>query len=139
MTTQVTATAEALLSPLKGWGLPAQLGARYHWSARAIYGHDHASNGGFWIDLVWDRLGFEGEATDAEKKELGAWLDKKALPLLRDMADKYELHGREETGETVISGDGYTLRANPCSSHGYLYLSAAPDPTATGKTPRWPS
>jgi hypothetical protein len=113
-------------APPRGWGLHASFGARYHWSARAIYP----------VDLVWDRMSVEGEASPEERKALGAWLDNQALPYLRSIANGSELPAQSEDLEIRVSGDGYTLRANPRGSYGYLYMSAAPDPSATGPTPK---
>ena len=113
------------------WGYPIDNAAVY-WGARAIYTR---AERGWAVDLVWDRSGTSGEATPAERKALGLWIDKRALPVLRAMAEAFELHGPDERGETVISGGGYTLRADPRRSYGYLYLVAYPDATATGPNP----
>lgn len=122
------------------WGLRAAEGTRFHWSARAIYP----------VDLLWDRMSVVGDATEDERKALGRWLDDKALPYLRSLVREQggplrrratnapDFPGTGEDREIRISGDGYTLRANPRGSYGYLYLSAAPDPTATGRTPKVP-
>lgn len=111
----------------QGWGLPPAEGARYHWSARAIYP----------VDLLWDRMAVEGEASEDERRALGRWLDDKALPYLRSLAaNGSTLPLQSDNQEIRVSGDGYTLRANPRASYGYLYMSAAPDPSATGPTPK---
>jgi hypothetical protein len=104
------------------WGLVPTETARFAWGARAIHKG---------VETVWDRQGIDGEATTEEKKALIIWLEKKALPLLRSMDLPYP----EEDREVQVSGDGFTLRANPRASHGYLYLSAAPDASATMPTP----
>ena len=119
------------------WGLvPPEPRPVYAWGARAIYTRSSFIPArGYQIDLVWDRSGPSGEATPAERKALGSWIDKRALPVLRAMAEAFELHGPDERGETVISGGGYTLRADPRRSYGYLYLVAYPDATATGPNP----
>ncbi len=110
----------------RGWGLAPVEGTRYHWSARAIYP----------VDLLWDRMAVEGDASEDERKALGRWLDDQALPYLR--ATVTEFLGQGDDMEIRASGDGFTLRANPRRSFGYLYLSAAPDPSATGPTPKAP-
>lgn len=114
----------------KGWGLPPAAGIAYHWSARAIY-RDGA------IDTLWDRQGIEGECSDEERAALVAWLDDLGFPALR-AAVKAEMLGPNERREISIAGDGFRLRANPNRSYGYLYMSAAPDPTAIGPTPKPP-
>jgi hypothetical protein len=126
MTTETEASATAP----RGWGLDCVEGTRYHWSARAIYP----------VDLLWDRMAVEGDATEGERKALGAWLDNKALPYLRAwFAEGENVPYQSEDREVTVSGDGYTLRASPRASHGYLYLSAAPDPSAqaSGPTPTY--
>lgn len=115
-------------APARGWGLDALPGAAWHWSARAIL-RDGA------VDLVWDRQGVEGEASEEDRKAIGAWLDAKAIPLLRAEARTVD-PGSHAWIE--FAGDGYRLRASPRRSFGYLYLSAAPDPSATAPTPRPP-
>jgi len=115
------------------WGLiPPEPLPPYAWGARAIYTR---AERGWAVDLVWDRSGTSGEATPAERKALGLWIDKRALPVLRAMAEAYEVHQPGDAEETVISGGGYTLRANPRASYGYLYIVAYPDPAATGPAP----
>lgn len=117
----------------KGWGLEAPEGARFHWSARAIY-RDAT------IDLLWDRAGFEGDADADSKRALADWIDAKAIPYLRGyVAHDVAAPLPSERGECiVVRGDGYVLRCDPKASYGYLYLSAAPDPTATDATPPAP-
>jgi hypothetical protein len=116
----------------KGWGLFPADGTRYHWSARAILDND----GG--IDLLHDRMAVEGEASDDERKALGAWLDGKALPYLRaKFATCDDTPYQSECREITVKGDGFTLRADPRASYGYLYLSATVDPTATDPTPSY--
>ena len=120
-----------IAAPLaRGWGLHATPGTAYHWSARAIYER------GTTIDLLWDRMAIEGVATETERAAIGAWLDGKALPYLRMLASSYGAPEGSEDREIRVSGDGFTLRANPRASYGYLYLSAAPDASATEPTPR---
>ena len=130
MNTETPALPEAGATP-RGWGLHPAAGARFHWSARAIY-RDGT------VDLLWDRMGVEGQATEAERKALGAWLDDKAMPVLRALCLGEGAPYPSEDREVTVRGDGYTLRANPRSSHGYLYLSAALDPTSTEPTPKAP-
>lgn len=113
----------------KGWGLEARADAKFHWSARAIYQNRV-------VDLLWDRQSLEGHATAEESAMLQLWLDTKALPVLRARAERLELPASDDRGEVTIEGDGYQLRANPNGSCGYLYLSAAPAPEATGPTPK---
>ncbi len=77
--------------------------------------------------------------TDHERTALSAWLNDKALPWMR----AYVKHGddfpyHDEDREVSVSGDGYVLRANPRASHGYLYMSAEPRPSATHATPIYP-
>ena len=117
----------------QGWGLHPIPGVAYHWSARAIY---ESTNGAPSIDLVWDRMGIEGDVSDEDRAILGAWLDKHALPYLRTRFSSHDAPLCDEDEEIRISGDGFTLRANPRASYGYLYLSAAPDASATEPTPR---
>ena len=126
-TTTTTTTTPAPAPCERGWGLAPEPGTRYHWSARTIL-----ADGG--IDIVWDRTGMEGDYTAAERVALCAWLDV-ALPVLRSHAARSETfpHGSERR-EWLIEGDGFRLRANPNASYGYLYLSAAPCATATGRT-----
>jgi hypothetical protein len=99
--------------------------AAFHWSARAIFQNAH-------VDLLWDRQGIEGEATEAEREALCTWLTKKALPHLRWLAKRIGFLRVDEDREVTVRGDGYELRANPRQSHGYLYLSAAPCAEAIG-------
>jgi hypothetical protein len=120
--------AAALTVP-KGWGLPPAPGARYHWSARAIYQRRT-------VDLLWDRMGVTGGCSDEERTALGHWLDDKALPYLRWLvANGPDAPREDEQREIVVRGDGFTLRANPMSSCGYLYLSATVDAASTEPTP----
>ncbi len=113
----------------RGWGIPASDGVRFHWSARAIF-RDGV------LDLVWDRQGFEGTATDHEKTALSNWLNTKALPWLRACAKHGEdFPSEDESREITVSGDGYVLRADPRSTCGYLYMSACVCPSATQPTP----
>ena len=112
----------------KGWGLHPTPGARYHWSARAIFRERT-------VDLLWDRMAVEGECSDEERKAIGKWLDSKAIPYLRGLAAHYKLPRTDESREITVRGDGFTLRANPRSSCGYLYMSATVDPTSTEPTP----
>ena len=112
-------------APEKGWGLHPRDGAAFHWSARAIFKDGT-------VDLLWDRQGIEGVSTEAERKTLCKWLDDKALPQLRALGKRHELPGTHEDRDVTVRGDGYELRANPRSSYGYLYLSAAPCAEALG-------
>jgi len=116
----------------KGWGLFPTDGTRYHWSARAILDRD----GG--VDTLWDRMAVEGEATEDERKALGAWLDGHALPYLRArFASCDDVPYQSECREIIVKGDGFILRADPRASYGYLYMSATVDPTATAPTPSY--
>lgn len=105
------------------WGLTPTPGARYAWGARAIHKG---------LETLYDRQGIDGEASEEERKALLSWLNERAMPLLRSMDLPYP----EESREVSISGDGFTLRADPRASHGYLYLSAAPDAEANMPTPK---
>jgi hypothetical protein len=114
----------------QGWGLFPLDGTRYHWSARAIYGDGQ-------IDLLWDRQAVEGDASPDERKALAAWLDEKALPYLRHMFKTGEdVPYSSECREITVKGDGFTLRADPRASYGYLYLSATVDPSSVEPTPK---
>jgi len=116
----------------KGWGLFPLDGTRYHWSARAILDND----GG--VDLLHDRMAVEGEASEDERKALGAWLDNHALPYLRArFATCDDTPYQSECREITVKGNGFILRADPRASYGYLYLSATVDPTATDPTPSY--
>jgi len=116
----------------RGWGLHPVSCARYHWSARAIYQRAQ-------IDLLWDRMGVEGQCSDDERKALGRWLDDKALPYLRwSVQFGPDAVSGDEDREITVCGDSFRLRANPRSSYGYLYLSAAVDPASATPTPTVP-
>jgi len=114
------------------WGLQATPGARYHWTARAIV--EAAA-----LCLVWDRQATIGEGTDEERAALTTWLNAHALPYMRAMvADGDDFPQPDEDREVTISGDGFTLRANPRASYGYVYLSATADPSHPEPTPTFP-
>jgi hypothetical protein len=114
----------------KGWGLEPAEGVTFHWSARAIFQDC--------IDLLHDRQGLEGVTSEEERDKLQTWINDKGLPVLRSMynSDTGNFPYPSENREIEVKGDGYRLRANPRASYGYLYLSAAPDPTATEPTPK---
>jgi len=118
------------------WGLPLPVSVPFGWGARLIHP----------VDVVWDRQGLVGDwqlagtkAACPEADALVAWLNTTALPYLRAVEAYGEgLPRRDEDREVTVSGDGFTLRANPRRSYGYLYVVAYPDPSATGPTPPRP-
>lgn len=133
-TTTTTTIPERTTDPKtpRGWGLPPAVDGGYHWSARAIY-RDGT------IDLLWDRQGFEGHLPlPGALLALQTWINEKALPFLRHVAAGEDAPYPSERREITIKGDGFALRANPQASYGYLYMSAAPDVTATDATPKVP-
>jgi hypothetical protein len=126
------ATSPPAATAPKGWGLAPAPGTRYHWSARAIY-RDGT------VDLLHDRQGIEGTASPEERKALCHWLDVVGLPLLRKLCAGRDAPSPRERHEVTVgnvNAPGYTLRANPNASAGYLYLSCAPDGTMYSPSPR---
>lgn len=111
------------MPPPKGWGLEPEGDPRFHWSARAIL-RDGV------LDLLWDRAGVEGEASPNERESMAAWLNSKALPLLRA-----NLPDPSDSGTYAIEGDLYRLRYSARRSFGYLYMSATIAYDATQPTP----
>jgi cytoskeleton bundling-enhancing protein CbeA-like protein len=97
------------------WGLPAPEGVKASWGARAIY---KAPTG---IELLWDRQSIDGLVE--ERKELSGWINSKGLPGLKKLLKKTYLDG-SENHEVEFKEDGYTIKANPRASYGYLYLGA---------------
>lgn len=105
------------------WGLQPPPDARIAWGARAIYKPTSDAPGYATIDLLYDRQSADAlhEVTDAERKALANWIDRVGLPKLkRECRARYLTH--DSMAEVVIERDGYTLKASPRASHGYLYI-----------------
>ena len=127
------------------WGLnPVPEGVTAAWGARAIYGLEHRRNDYFnngnrrktpkmetvaIIELLWDRQAMVG-GSDDERKALAAWVNKVGMDALRKTcALKYITAECDKTVE--IHGGGYTIKASPRASYGYLYIAAYPTPEVT--------
>lgn len=100
------------------WGIHAPDGVRVSWGARAIYKAPTS------IDLVWDRQSMDGLKDD--KEALKTWITDIGMPGLKRLLKADYLSGSEHR-EVEFREGGYTLKANPRGSHGYLYLGAWPD------------
>ena len=103
---------------MSGWGIKAPEGVATHWGARAIY---KAPTG---IDLLWDRQSMDG--LQADREALSKWINKTGLPGLKKLLKK-EYLASDEMREVEFREGGYVIKANPRSSHGYLYLGAWPE------------
>jgi hypothetical protein len=100
-----------------GFGLRAiPEGVACAWGARLIWPDD----------LVWDRTDVFG--SEIERSALIEWLNGGALSAARlearRMADAYELRGSEDRVVTLHEDEKGVVKANPQSSHGYLYMAA---------------
>ena len=100
------------------WGISPPTERVLAWGARAIF----KGYGDF--DLLWDRMGMEG-GTEEQRKQFGAWLDKKGIPALKELLKK-ECVGSSEDRSVSIQLDGWFITANPRMSCGYLYIGAFP-------------
>ena len=106
------------------WGriLPEEMKDRVAvtWGARAIYERQQ-------IDLLHDRLSWWMPSNEWEPegkelmKTLGAWLDSKGLPFLREQARTLYT----DESRVVSMDDGlFHIEASPQRSYGYLYIRA---------------
>jgi hypothetical protein len=107
------------------WGLPTVGEPTYCWGARAIW------SAGRMLDILWDRQGWAGTSTEAERKALADWFNDKGRPAMDRALDAAGIDGSSAERVTV-AGDGYRLTGSPRGSCGYCYLVCEPDPTAMG-------
>ena len=91
------------------------------WGARAIYGQAKAYS----IDLLSDRQGMSEGGTEAERKQLSAWLNKAGLPALRRLCRTMQLW-TDSHHVAELDLDGWHIEASPQGSHGYLYIGVWP-------------
>lgn len=98
------------------WGGEVPMHAPAAWGCRAILEHKN-------IDLVPDRRAFYYKEDEKELKELGKWLDTRALKELRKYHDKI---GFCQDDNTIWSfaEKGFAMLASPRASFGYLYIVA---------------
>ena len=94
-----------------------------YWMARAIYKPGNTRWTQTFVELLWDRQGFKGDADEKYRKDLARWINKKGLNRLRK-----ELYLRAvSTADrclVVVSDAPFYLYADPRASYGYLYLAA---------------
>jgi hypothetical protein len=109
------------------WGLPTTgvIEPAYCWGARAIWSR------GSMLDILWDRQGWAGEGTAAERQALANWFNDKGRAAMDRRLAALGLDGSSED-RAVVAGDGYRLTGTPNGSYGYVYLVCEPDPDATG-------
>jgi hypothetical protein len=120
-TATATTAPTTVKMPWGAWGHP--VGAAVAWGARAIYALSTTPRAE--IDIPGDRQSFarDEHATDADVKALEAWINTVGLPeLSRRCIEQYVT---SDSGEIIeFSSFGYTLKAGPRRSHGYLYIVA---------------
>jgi hypothetical protein len=83
------------------------------------------------LDILWDRQGWAGESTEAERRGLADWFNDKGRSAMDRRLAELGLDGSSEE-RAVVAGDGYRLTGTPNGSYGYCYLVCEPDPDATG-------
>lgn len=112
-----------------GWSIPD--GVTLAYGARAIYslreikrkrGRGWSMEWHIGIDLLWDRQDMVG-GTDAERKAFVTWLNKTAIPALRNKCLNDFVQPSEDAVITFAS-DGYAITAGPRASYGYMYITA---------------
>ena len=92
------------------------------WNARAIFKGSHDPKKVV-VDLLGDRMGWEGSLPKATRKELADWLNAKGMKMLKQkLADKY-VGGADKCTISVADAPFY-IYADPNSSYGYLYNAA---------------
>src|SRR3954454_3114407 len=114
------------IQPTRSWGARAILRLDRHVKPVRRKGRFVGDNYVFKtvIEMVPDRSQYRGPDIDAgEAKAFFRWLDREALPRLREDADKMGL-APDDDQEIAIDSDQYHLRANPRKSYGYLYIVA---------------
>ena len=102
------------------WGLKHELdGDQWTaaWGARAIWNENRN-----FIDLLWDRQGWSGDASKFE--QLADWLNDVGLKELKRRMDDARL---TQSGMDVVmqSSEPFHIWASPNASYGYLYITAA--------------
>ena len=109
------------------WGLPTTVSPEppFCWGARAIW------SPGLPLDILWDRQGWAGEGTAAERQALADWFNDRGRAAMDRKLAELGLDGSSEE-RAVVAGDGYRLTGTPNGSYGYVYLVCEPDPACTG-------
>jgi hypothetical protein len=104
------------------------------WNARAIFKGSHTLNRVV-VDLLGDRMGWEGSLPEPTRKEIADWLNTKGMKMLKEKLAEKHVGGADKCTITV-SDDPFYLYADPNSSYGYLYIAAWKEaPKCHGKTP----
>jgi hypothetical protein len=129
------------------WGGPAPEGVTLAWGARAIYSlKSHDTKRGpsrfvmgerkpgrvlvkahteCMIDLLHDRQSMIGTEPDKERERFGRWLNSKAIPAIKRACVRDYITSDCETVVTFSDPEaGYSIKASPRASYGYLYLTA---------------
>ena len=103
-----------------GWGLQPPSGVQMAWGARAIWPSED-------VGFVPDRISFKyGTSQDYKlRNKLYSFLKNGAIDKLKKTMKSERLSSSESKLITIQFG-GFTLEANPNSSHGYLYMGCWP-------------
>jgi hypothetical protein len=109
------------------------------WGARAIFRtmrKGNLLNMRLWytFDIPYDRQQFNvarNQPLNEEARALENWINKRGVKLLASAVEKAHVKPRE-MGEISLEDTGYTIRADPRASGGYLYIVAYKTPETEG-------
>ena len=102
------------------------------WNARAIFKGSHDPKKVV-VDLLWDRMGWEGSLPKDTREELAAWLNIKGMKMLREKLAAKNVGGADKC-TIMVSDAPFYIYADPNSSYGYLYIAAWKEPSCESVT-----